>query len=160
MTKSNLVVGGFRTSGLRSKRIMKRSASHPLVFTLGWVSLGSLFVVFGCGSNNHGQVTGKIIRQDGSPLVHARIIARSDATGKSAYDTTDADGTYHLSTVQPGDGIPAGDYNIVIIEDTGDFENRKPATITAKYADPAKSGLKLRVGAGEDKELNITVDSK
>lgn len=112
----------------------------------------------GCGSSDRATVTGKLVRSDGSPLVGARVIATSAETGKSAYGTTNEDGEFTLGVVQEGDGVPPGDYKVIIIEDLGDPDNRSRPTIAAKYRNPETSGLALSVEVGQSAELNPTLD--
>jgi hypothetical protein len=114
----------------------------------------------GCGSSDRASVTGKLLRSDGSPLVGARIIATSAETGKSAYGTTDKDGEFTLGVVQEGDGVPPGDYKVMIMEDLGDPDNRSRPTIAAKYRNPEMSGLSLSVEAGQNVELNQTLEPR
>ena len=113
----------------------------------------------GCGGDGRAAVSGRVVRADGSPLAGARVIARSDATGKSANDATDADGQYELGGETPGDGVPPGDYAVIVIEDRGQTDGMRPATIAGKYADPAQSGLAFSVAPGEIKTFDITVDA-
>jgi len=119
---------------------------------------GVLLVVLGCGSDR-AEVSGRVTRADGSPLVGARVIARSDATGKSANGVTNGDGRYVLSTVEPGDGVPAGDYKASVIEFRGTGDNMRPASIPTKYGNPDESGLTFAVAGGEEKVFDVVVDS-
>jgi hypothetical protein len=114
----------------------------------------------GCGGSDRATVTGKLMRQDGSALAGARVIATSSESGKSAYGATDEQGRFELGVAEQGDGIPPGDYQVVIVEDRGDPDNRRMASIAAKYQGAATSGLRLIVAAGEKAELNATLDPK
>jgi hypothetical protein len=116
-----------------------------------------LTVVAGCGGDR-ATVTGKLLRKDGAPLVGARVIATSAESGKSAYGTTDQHGEFELGVSEQGDGVPPGSYEIMIVEDRGDPDNRRPATIAAKYRESSRSGLELNVTAGDIVELNATLD--
>jgi hypothetical protein len=115
-------------------------------------------VVAGCGASDRGGVIGTVLQKGGTPLAAARVVARSAETGLSAYGTTDADGKFVLKGDEQSDGIPAGNYDVVILEDRGDPDARRPPTIAAKYRDPATSGLRLSVEAGESNELSLTLD--
>ena len=116
----------------------------------------ALTAATGCG-DERAQVTGRVVRSDGEPVMEARVIARSD-NGKSAVGVTKEDGQFELSSAEPGRGIEPGDYSVIIVEDRGRTDNMRPATISAMYADPSLSGLTLSVQAGESKEFDITVD--
>lgn len=85
-------------------------------------------------------------------------MARSNETGKSAYGQTNASGYFELGGEQQGDGIPPGEYNVTIVEDLGDEDNRRPRTISSKYRNPATSGLSLTVTAGEKAVLDAKLD--
>jgi hypothetical protein len=114
--------------------------------------------VAGCGGSEHGAVTGTLQRRGGAPLVGARVVATSKETGKSVYGATDEAGHFELSMDENGDGIPPGNYDVIIVENRGDPDNRRPPTIAAKYGDARTSGLQLGVEAGETEQLNITLD--
>jgi hypothetical protein len=121
-------------------------------------AFGALLLALGCGGGDRAEVSGKVTRADGSPLVGARVIARSDATGKSANGVTDNDGHYVLSMVEPGDGVPAGDYKASIIEFRGTGDNMRPASISLKYGNPDESGLAFAISGGEEKVFDVVVD--
>jgi hypothetical protein len=111
----------------------------------------------GCQRTDKVTVSGRIVRQDGTPLKSATVIARSNETGKWATGTTDADGRYELGTANAGDGIPPGDYHVVIMEDLGD-SGQRPPTIPAKYGSQTTSKLQLTVGGGRKVVFDITLD--
>jgi hypothetical protein len=110
----------------------------------------------GCGGSSTGTVHGTVLHSDGSPLVGARVIARS-AAGETAYGTTDANGRFELGAAS-GDGVPPGDYDVIVLEDRGDPDSRQSLTVAAKYRDPEKSGLAVSVQPGESQPLNLTLD--
>lgn len=117
----------------------------------------SVFLV-GCASSDRALVTGQALRYDGSPLIGATVTARSNETGAWASGITDAEGRFALSAQTPGEGLPAGDYYVVILEDRGDA-NQRPATIPAKYSTATASGLSLKVEQGQSREMNIKLDA-
>jgi hypothetical protein len=122
------------------------------------MSLSSAFL--GCGRSNVATVNGTVLRKDKTPVSGARVIARSEETGKSANGQTDANGLYKLGTEKMGDGIPPGDYYVIVLEDLGDEHTRRPSTVAAKYAKPSTSGLKLSVRAGEKTVFDMSLDPK
>lgn len=127
-----------------------------------WSLAAVLFAVSiytGCArQSDRGHITGTLQTNNGTPLKRASVIATSSDTGKSANGTTDQSGYFELGTVAKGDGVLAGNYNVGIVENRGDQDNRRPPTIAAKYRDPASSGIKLTINAGESKELNLKLD--
>jgi hypothetical protein len=122
------------------------------------LAAAALTLLVGCSGSDRGQVVGQILRQDGTPVIAARDTARSDKTGKWATSSTDAEGRFALGTAENEEGIPPGDYYVIIVEDRGGMENPRPATIHEKYASPGSSGLTVSVAAGQTAELNVKLD--
>src|SRR4051794_23699741 len=68
----------------------------------------------GCGARMY-PVTGTITLADGSPLTKGLVVFETTgARPVMARGNVDADGTYHLSTNKPGDGVPPGKYRVLI----------------------------------------------
>ena len=126
----------------------------------------------GCAGDGPVPVTGKVT-VDGSPLGGAGITFTPAGGGKrAAHGETKDDGTYTLSTFQPGDGALRGGYVVTIVweeqphpylqtrpgsqaqEDLkADYlkwkatHKPKPSPVPAGYGDPAKSPLRQKVPA-------------
>jgi hypothetical protein len=113
----------------------------------------------GCGSSHRVPVTGRVTRQDGTPVVGSRVTFRSTDTGAWGSGVTDRDGRYELGTEEKGEGIPPGDYAVAVAEDRGDWDHPKPPTIHAKYASPRTSGLNYRVDAGSDRTFDLELEA-
>jgi tetratricopeptide (TPR) repeat protein len=93
-----------------------------LVFALGsaWAQLG--------------QVSGKILGDDGKPLVNAKVVYSNPSNGRKYNYKTDKKGQY------VGLGIPYGPYEVTITNDKGE----QVVTMTANIgADPADNELQL-----------------
>ena len=116
-----------------------------------------ILLMAGCQHSDKVGVSGRVVRHDGSPLKGATVIARSDDTGKWAKGTTDADGKYELGAAVAGDGIPPGDYRVIIMEDLGDGGLNKP-TVPAKYVNSTTSKLQLTVAKGKKTVFDIKLD--
>jgi Carboxypeptidase regulatory-like domain len=116
-------------------------------------------VVTGCGGSERANVTGKLTHRDGSPLVGARVIATSGDTGASVYGNTDGYGAFELS-IPEEDGVPPGSYEVVVIEDRGDMDNRVKPTIASKYRNASTSGISFSVESGESENLELTLDAR
>ena len=114
----------------------------------------------GCGGSDRATVSGTLLHQDGTPLVGARVIARSNETGKSAYGQTNGEGYFELGGVKEGDGIPAGEYYVTIVEDFGDENDPRTPTISNKYRNSATSGLSLSVKPGEKAVLDAKLHGR
>jgi len=72
-------------------------------------------LLIGCGGSNHeetAQVIGKVTYQ-GTPVTKGRI-AFYPAEGRPAMGTIQNDGTYSLTTFEPGDGALLGNHRVTI----------------------------------------------
>ena len=114
----------------------------------------AMFELVGCGKSDRGSVCGTLLHKDGSPLVAARVVAHGKESGETAHAATDASGYFEIKDV-----LEPGDYVVNILEERGDPDNRRKPTIAAKYRNPAKSGINVSIQAGDDAELNLTLDS-
>ncbi len=114
-----------------------------------------MIVVGGCGDPNRARVSGKVVRVDGTPVTGARVVFRSPTTGTSANGLTTEDGEYVLGIMDKGDGIPAGDYVVTVVEDLGSWENPKPPTVHPNYRHPDNSGLRATIAPGESLILDL-----
>jgi len=134
--------------------------NNRCVLACGWtVAAASVIsLVDGCGTSDRATVSGTLVRKDGTPLQRARVIATSSKTGKSAYGQTNENGKFELGVSEAGDGVPPGEYAVVILESRGETEFRPPATIARRYQDRSKSGISLSVEAGDSKQLDLTLD--
>jgi hypothetical protein len=142
------------TKRRRQRAILKSGVLQALI--VGMV----VFPIVGCGKKGEATVTGRATYTNGTPLVNARILARSNETGKSAVGATDGNGDFELVGANPGDGVIAGTYNVYIAEDRGDPDNPKRPTIAAIYSDPGKSGLTFTVATGEHAVFDITLSPR
>ncbi len=86
------------------------------------------------------------------------MIAFAAESGKSAYGQTDVDGEFELGVSEAGDGVPPGNYTVIILENRGDLESQAPATISARYQNKSTSGIEFTVEAGDSKQLDLTLD--
>lgn len=128
-----------------------------------WTSLAfgaALAVSVGCGGGTTGTVEGQVMRSDGTPVVNARVTARAQGTGNWASDVTDEEGSFELLTSEKSANIPAGDYQVSVVEDEGDWDHPTKPTIAAKYNTPAASGLEFNLDAGESKTLELKLDPR
>jgi hypothetical protein len=140
--------------------------------TIGWnlvlsVSLGWLS---GCGGGTPGHlptasVFGRITYQ-GKPLAQGEItfIPTASGTGvRAAYGRLDEQGRYCLTTYRDGDGAILGEHRVAIAsrEEVSPDAGKQVSPdglvtpgispgslIPERYANPATSGLKARVGKG------------
>jgi hypothetical protein len=117
----------------------------------------------GCGDGKIARypVKGKIT-VDGQPVAGALVIfcpveGPPELMRERPYGRTDAAGVYELRTLEPGDGAPAANYNVMVrwlgseSETRSDDRNQVAGDrLRGKYTDPATSGLSYTVVEGDN----------
>lgn len=145
-------------------------------FAVVGLMLLSCFLLTGCpggGSAGSGlktyPVTG-VVTEKGQPIAGATVTFHPAGEGRGASGTTDANGTYRLSTAKPADGAMAGEYKVTVVKfdsaaASGGSEEYVPPKETggsqpppapknllpAKYAEANASGLTATVKEGDNK---------
>ena len=128
----------------------------------GWVLLAALAAA-GCGESGASSqermqtvpVSGRVAYR-GKPLGNVAVIFQSNDGKVSATGTTDASGTFRLTTYAPDDGAPPGSYKVTVASGTpvkeiepgvlaptpeeGETNATKPP-IPVRYTDPTRSDL-------------------
>ena len=99
-------------------------------------------------------VTGQVI-YNGQPLkgvdIALHAVDPKNSVGYPPHATTDADGTYSLTTYLKGDGAPAGEYRVAVafaveaVEDGSDQTKRLAAQVPVKYHRADTSGITVVV---------------
>jgi hypothetical protein len=117
-------------------------------------------VTAGCSGGDLTQIEGKLVRNDGTPLSGARVVLRSKQSGKNIYGYTNNNGEIRLEVPDEEPRDAARDYDVMIVEGTGDPDNRRPATIAPKYLDATKSGLKVTVQPKEKNRFEFKLDAR
>ena len=110
------------------------------------------------GCSDMAKVEGTAVKKDGTPLIGARVIARSKESGTVIKGTTDANGHFQLESEKTGAKIEPGDYEVVISENRGDM-NMQPPTVSLRYQNSNESGLDFSVAPKESKTLAWTLDA-
>jgi hypothetical protein len=126
---------------------------------LSVILLAAVLTTHGCSSGNLTPIDGKVIRNDGTPLSGARLVLRSKQSGRTIYGYTNDSGAIRLEVPDEETQGAARDYDVMIVEDTGDPDNRRPATIASKYLDAAKSGLKVTVQPNQKNQFEFKLDA-
>lgn len=113
----------------------------------------------GCNRTNVTPIDGTLMRSDGTPLAGARLVLRSKQTGKTINGYTNDSGKVRLDVPNEEPRGTPRDYDVMIIEDTGSPDNRRPATIASKYQDGVKSGLKVTVQPDGKNQFEFKLDA-
>lgn len=109
------------------------------------------FAVCGCGENV--PLKGKVVfSDDGSPLTCGTVIFVSD--NFQSRGNIQPDGTFNVSSVRPGDGLPPGTYQVAVV---GAVDTDVIPLIDPKQSSPETSGLTMTVDKST-KSYDITVD--
>jgi hypothetical protein len=124
--------------------------------------VGTLGIIGCSDSPSTYAVAGKIEFDDGTPFGAGFVIFNPDH-GPAPRATVGEDGTFALSTFEPGDGAPTGKYRIAIAPDRpADFDpdraQQPPAMIKPQYFRPETSGLTFEVKAGATNFCRIVVE--
>jgi len=70
--------------------------------------------IAGCGSNSEKLIAiGGVVELDGKPVAKAAVMLHHDA-GRTAYAITAEDGTFKMTTREPGDGALAGRHTVTV----------------------------------------------
>ena len=110
-----------------------------------------LIVLAGCGPKDQVSGGGTVKYNTGEPVPGGTVVfktAQHQYQGEIA-----ADGTFQLGGLKPGDGLPPGTYQVVVL---GLDTNDKPL-VAAKYSDADKSGLSFEVKKGEKNHFEVVV---
>ena len=108
----------------------------------------SLIVVAGCGGEFI-PTGGKITFDDNTPVPFGGVVFETDSF--MADGQIKPDGTYTLSSLKPGDGLPAGTYKVSISAVEYDADERQVIIVHPKFSDPNTSGLTAVVSKGQSR---------
>lgn len=115
--------------------------------------------IAGCGGSLQ-PVRGKVTLPNGQPAANSQVVFDGPIGGKaiSARGDVQADGSFELSTAQPGDGVPVGKYRVQVNPPPiVDAEAAQRLPFNAKFADFSTSGLEFEVKpGGNDFSIQLT----
>ena len=122
-----------------------------------------LLLLIGCGENV--QVSGKVTFEDGTPLSKGTVIFTTGTNqSKAAIET---DGSYRIGTLNPGDGVPRGTYQVYItgtieLHGAGPMGMPLGATqlVDSKFTSPETSGLTCEVKGSRTYDITVTPPKK
>ena len=96
------------------------------------------------------RVAGKVT-VDGKPQADVKVVARSKEASDPSFailpqGVTKEDGTFQLTSYEPGDGAPTGDYTLTFIwQEKQGLKYGGPDKLQKRYSDPEKSTFKIKV---------------
>ena len=105
----------------------------------GCVGLGLLLVTFATGCGTNLQPAGGQVSVDGTPVKDGTIMFYPVAGGRPATGVI-IEGDFKLSFENPGDGLPPGDYKVVIVADIWKEAKAKTKAQEIEEAQAKKSG--------------------
>lgn len=138
---------------------MKRAKQCSTIACTAGLMAALVLTPAGCGGGDGpemGRVTGTI-SLDGQPLTKGVVNFQPVASGNPANGTIGPDGTYSLTTFEPGDGAQVGNYLVTVsVRDEKKVQNFIPKTpppppksyIPVKYESPKTSELSTQVKPG------------
>lgn len=132
-----------------------------VVATSRWLLFGSMLSILfaaGCSGNTRVPtelVQGTIVSEDGRPIALANIVLHPVET-KTEFPkprgTTDAEGTFKLSTYDTEDGAPQGKYRVTLERWFRDEPDSPPTNhLSTALATPATAGIEIQITKGPNR---------
>jgi hypothetical protein len=129
-----------------------------------WVLLAALAAA-GCGGSGASSpeqvqpvpVSGRVAYR-GKPLGNVAVVFQSIDGKVSAVGTTDASGTFRLTTYSPDDGAPPGSYKVTVAAG-GSAREIEPGVL-APVAEEAAAGSPVPVRYADPTRTDLTADVK
>ncbi len=123
------------------------------------VVMAGVVLLAGCGGSLT-PVRGKVSLADGKPAAGSQVVFETEAEGKrvSARGDVREDGSFELSTFQPGDGVPPGKYKVQVNPPPMvSAEGPYVVPFNNKFTSFQTSGLEFEVKPGVKNEFAIQV---
>ncbi|MCC9606036.1 DUF4198 domain-containing protein [Blastopirellula sp. JC732] len=131
-----------------------------------WIATSVLLVaLLGCGRGNPlglAPVSGRVTL-DGQPLADATISFIPEQ-GRPSTATTDAEGRFELTTLNPGDGALPGDHKVTVMKYAA-YDAEKPyaklvSLVPAHYVELKTTPLTVTVPKSGDPNVEIALAKK
>jgi len=113
------------------------------------------FAVAGCGGQGLVKTGGMVKFEDGSPVTGGGI-----AFETSTYQAAGAihsDGSYTLSSLKPGDGLPPGEYKVTVNWSESSDSGKTTYYVDPLFGDPKTTTLSAEVTKGGKSQFDFTV---
>src|SRR5688572_3119931 len=139
---------------IRCLSVRFRELSLSYIYLIALVLPGALLV--GCGSGM-ATVEGNVVWQDGSPakeLQGSYVVFENPNQDVSARGLIQSDGSFRLTTDKPDDGVPPGEYKVLIFEvgrkplGGPDSSLMEPSRMDSRYMDLDRTDLTAEVKPG------------
>jgi len=121
------------------------------IFWIGILGLCVLLSASGCGSGNV-KGGGTVSFPDGTPVQSGTVVFANDLHQFTG--TIQANGTFRLGGLRPGDGLPPGTYRVAVIEV---YEN-EVAILDDRFESFERSSISFDVVRGNNEPFAITVE--
>lgn len=131
-----------------------------------WMRGGLLLMALamvGCGGSGDlktYKIPGKLVYEDNSPVPGASLVFQTEVNGQTvtAQGMANPDGTFQLSTVNPDDGVVAGEHKVSVSPlPAGDGAPAAAPAVPPVYWELGTSGLTSKVEPST-KEIVVTIN--
>ena len=109
----------------------------------------------GCGGQGFVPAGGKVTFDDGTPVGGGGVAFMTDTF--MADGDIKPDGTFVLTSLKPGDGLPPGSYKVTIGWSELDAREGTIYHIHPKFSDPTTTELTAEVKKGDKNQFEFTV---
>lgn len=129
------------------------------------ITLAILLAVSGCGSGRPPAhpAKGRVVFANGSAVKTGTVELKSRDFGTQARGNIEPDGTFVLTTYEPGDGAVAGSHDCVVVqmilaEDAGIRSHGTYGVVHPRFSTYATSGLSCVIEASQDNNIVLLVE--
>lgn len=124
-----------------------------------------LVTLAGCTGSSNVPAQGRVLFSDQSPVRSGKVELRSADASIRAIGSIDADGGFSLKTDDGREGVPPGEYEVVVVqfivtEDMSASMHGHGGTVPRRYADYYSSGLKASIPEKGNPNIQIVVEAE
>lgn len=123
---------------------------------------GVMLALVGCSGAQLIPVSGTVVWEDGTPateLADGTVGFESVGQGRriSSVGAIDKSGKFTMMTESPGDGVPPGEYRVVVAEPSGDADVPAKNILDPRFMKFETSGLTVTVTGQPQRDLTLKV---